>query len=123
MGEDLIRMEHIDKFYGRVQALDDVNFGVARQEIVGLLGDNGAGKSTLIKVLSGAVRATSGDIVVRGKQGRHPQHHRRYRARHRDDLPGFGARHPIVDCPQPLPRPRADQGTALLQPHGRQADG
>ena len=68
MSEDLIRMEHIDKFYGRVQALDDVNFNVTRQEIVGLLGDNGAGKSTLIKVLSGAVRATSGDIIVRGKR-------------------------------------------------------
>ena len=67
MGEDLIRMERISKFYGRVQALDDVNFSVARKEIVGLLGDNGAGKSTLIKVLSGAVRATSGDILVRGK--------------------------------------------------------
>ena len=68
MSEDLIRMEHIDKFYGRVQALDDVTFSVARQEIVGLLGDNGAGKSTLIKVLSGAVRATSGAIIVRGKR-------------------------------------------------------
>src|SRR5580692_5051826 len=68
MSEDLIRMEHIDKFYGRVQALDDVNFNVTRQEIVGLLGDNGAGKSTLIKVLSGAVRATSGDIIVHGKR-------------------------------------------------------
>ena len=60
-------MEHINKFYGRVQALDDVNLNVARREIVGLLGDNGAGKSTLIKVLSGAVRATSGDIYVRGE--------------------------------------------------------
>ena len=38
MGEDLIRMEHINKFYGRVQALDDVNFNVARHEIVGLSG-------------------------------------------------------------------------------------
>lgn len=47
MSADLIRMEHIDKFYGRVQALDDVNFTVARQEIVGLLGDNGAGLSLI----------------------------------------------------------------------------
>jgi simple sugar transport system ATP-binding protein len=68
MADDLIRMEHINKFYGRVQALDDVNFNVARREIVGLLGDNGAGKSTLIKVLSGAVGATSGDITVRGNR-------------------------------------------------------
>src|ERR1700735_5673184 len=68
MSEDLIRMERISKFYGRVQALEDVNFSVARQEIVGLLGDNGAGKSTLIKVLSGAVRTTSGDIIVRGRR-------------------------------------------------------
>src|SRR5271157_5904838 len=68
MAEDLIRMDHINKFFGRVQALDDVNFRVKRQEIVGLLGDNGAGKSTLIKVLSGALRVTSGDIFVRGKK-------------------------------------------------------
>ena len=118
MAEDLIRMEHINKFYGRVQALDDVNFNVARQEIVGLLGDNGAGKSTLIKVLSGAVRATSGEIIVRGKRS-NPQHDGRDRARHRDDLSGFGAGHAIVDCAQSVPRPRADQGAALPQPHGR----
>jgi simple sugar transport system ATP-binding protein len=68
MSEPLIRMERISKYFGRVQALDDVNFNVARQEIVGLLGDNGAGKSTLIKVLSGALRPTSGDIYVRGKK-------------------------------------------------------
>lgn len=68
MSDDLIRMENISKFYGRVQALDGVNFTVRRREIVGLLGDNGAGKSTLIKVLSGAVRASSGDIYVRGQR-------------------------------------------------------
>jgi simple sugar transport system ATP-binding protein len=68
MSDDLIRMEHISKFYGRVQALDDVTFAVRHREIVGLLGDNGAGKSTLIKVLSGAAPATSGEITVRGKK-------------------------------------------------------
>jgi simple sugar transport system ATP-binding protein len=66
MAEELIRMEHITKYYGRVRALEDVSLIVNRSEIVGLLGDNGAGKSTLIKVLSGAVPATSGDIHVRG---------------------------------------------------------
>ena len=67
-GDELVRMEHITKFFGRVQALDDVNFRVRKSEIVGLLGDNGAGKSTLIKVLSGAFPATSGSIYVRGQK-------------------------------------------------------
>lgn len=64
MSEDLIRMEGINKFFGRVQALNDVSFRVRKQEIVGLLGDNGAGKSTLIKILSGVLRADSGDIYI-----------------------------------------------------------
>jgi simple sugar transport system ATP-binding protein len=65
---DLVRMERISKFYGRVQALEDVSFSVRESEIVGLLGDNGAGKSTLIKVLSGAVPTSGGDIFIRGKK-------------------------------------------------------
>jgi simple sugar transport system ATP-binding protein len=68
MADELVRMENVSKYYGRVRALDGVTFQVFRNEIVGLLGDNGAGKSTLIKVLSGAVRATSGDIYIKGKK-------------------------------------------------------
>ena len=68
MAEPLIRMANIRKSYGRVVALDDITFIVQEREIVGLLGDNGAGKSTLIKVLSGAVPMTTGDIFVRGKK-------------------------------------------------------
>jgi simple sugar transport system ATP-binding protein len=61
-------MSNISKSYGRVEALRDVNFTVNEREIVGLLGDNGAGKSTLIKILSGAITATSGDIYMRGRK-------------------------------------------------------
>ena len=67
MAEPLIRMRDIHKSYGRVKALEGINFHVNEREIVGLLGDNGAGKSTLIKVLSGAVPLTSGEILIRGK--------------------------------------------------------
>jgi simple sugar transport system ATP-binding protein len=66
MTAELVRMEHINKYFGRVQALNDVTLAVRHNEIVGLLGDNGAGKSTLIKILSGALRADSGDIYVHG---------------------------------------------------------
>jgi simple sugar transport system ATP-binding protein len=68
MAEELIRMANITKFYGRVKALENVNLTVSRGEVVGLLGDNGAGKSTLIKILSGAVPATSGDIFIKGRR-------------------------------------------------------
>src|ERR1700756_3858719 len=66
MADELVRMEHISKYFGRVQALNDVTLAVRRNEIVGLLGDNGAGKSTLIKILSGALRADRGDIYMHG---------------------------------------------------------
>ncbi len=68
MAEPLIRMSHVSKSYGRVRALEDATLSVGESEIVGLLGDNGAGKSTLIKVLSGAVPRSGGDIFIRGEK-------------------------------------------------------
>lgn len=68
MTQELVRMVDIKKSYGRVQALNGVNLTVKKGEIVGLLGDNGAGKSTMIKVLSGAVSLTSGDIFINGNK-------------------------------------------------------
>jgi simple sugar transport system ATP-binding protein len=65
---ELVRMQGINKFFGRVQALNDVTFTVRKNEVVGLLGDNGAGKSTLIKILSGALTADSGAIYIHGQK-------------------------------------------------------
>ncbi len=64
----LVEMRNIEKYYGRIHALQDVNLTIRPGEIVGLLGDNGAGKSTLIKVLSGAVPYTSGKIRIKGRE-------------------------------------------------------
>ena len=64
----LVQMKNISKSYGRVRALENVHLTVGEREIVGLLGDNGAGKSTLIKILSGAVPASGGDIFIRGEK-------------------------------------------------------
>jgi simple sugar transport system ATP-binding protein len=66
----LVEMRRIEKYYGRIHALRNVNLTIRRGEIVGLLGDNGAGKSTLIKVLSGAVPYTSGEIRIKGEEVR-----------------------------------------------------
>jgi len=67
MLEPLIELRDITKSYGRVYALGGVNLSVRQGEVVGLVGDNGAGKSTLIKILSGVVKPTSGEILVRGQ--------------------------------------------------------
>ncbi|WP_318012722.1 ATP-binding cassette domain-containing protein [Mesorhizobium sp. BR1-1-2] len=67
MAERIIELRDITKSYGQVYALGGVNLSVGRGEVVGLIGDNGAGKSTLIKILAGAVKPTSGEILVRGK--------------------------------------------------------
>ena len=67
MAEKLIELRDIKKSYGSVYALGGVSLSVHESEVVGLIGDNGAGKSTLIKILSGVVRPTSGEILVRGK--------------------------------------------------------
>jgi len=50
--DNFVYMEGINKYFGRVVALDDVYFSIKPCEIVGLVGDKGAGKSTLIKILS-----------------------------------------------------------------------
>jgi simple sugar transport system ATP-binding protein len=67
MAERIIELRDISKSYGQVYALGGVNLSVDRGEVVGLIGDNGAGKSTLIKILSGVVKPTSGEILIRGQ--------------------------------------------------------
>lgn len=64
----LVRMEKINKWFGSVHALCDVDFEVYEGEIVGLVGDNGAGKSTLIKILAGVYLKDSGKIYWEGKE-------------------------------------------------------
>lgn len=62
---DLVRLEHVQKYFGAVHALRDINLSIGPNEIVGLIGDNGAGKSTLIKTMTGVLKPTSGRIFVR----------------------------------------------------------
>ena len=64
---DIVRLEGVQKYFGAVHALRDINLSIGRNEIVGLIGDNGAGKSTLIKVMTGVLAPTTGRIFVRDR--------------------------------------------------------
>ena len=59
----IVRMEGVQKHFGAVHALRDINIAIGRNEIVGLIGDNGAGKSTLIKVMTGVLQPDRKSVV------------------------------------------------------------
>ena len=66
--ESIVRLEGVQKYFGAVHALRDIDLSIGRNEIVGLIGDNGAGKSTLIKVMTGVLEPTAGRIFVRERE-------------------------------------------------------
>lgn len=66
--EPILQMQHINKSFPGVKALNDVSFELAKGEIHSLMGENGAGKSTLIKVLTGVYDIDDGTILLDGKQ-------------------------------------------------------
>lgn len=68
MEHKFLNLEHIEKKFPGVHALQDVSMYADCGEIVGLLGINGAGKSTLMNVISGVLQCDSGDIFVGGKK-------------------------------------------------------
>lgn len=63
-----LQMINIEKYFGLVRALNNINLEVGRNEIVGLIGDNGAGKSTMVKILTGVFLPTSGELRVAGRK-------------------------------------------------------
>ncbi|RKD84551.1 sugar ABC transporter ATP-binding protein [Kushneria marisflavi] len=65
-GEVVLSARHVAKSFGSVQALKSVNFDIRRGQVTTLFGENGAGKSTLMKILSGVIQPSSGDIVLEG---------------------------------------------------------
>ena len=68
MSAPVLDLHGVNKSFGAVQALSDVDFHVDPGEVVALVGDNGAGKSTLVKAISGVSTADSGEFLFEGKQ-------------------------------------------------------
>ena len=60
----MIKIENLSKYYGYVKAVQSINFELNDGEVVGFLGANGAGKSTTLKVMTGYLTATSGNVFV-----------------------------------------------------------
>ncbi len=63
----MIRIENLSKNYGHVQAVKSISFSLSDKEIVGFLGANGAGKSTTLKMMTGYLAPTAGNVFVDGK--------------------------------------------------------
>ncbi|MBX5449423.1 ABC transporter ATP-binding protein [Thermogemmatispora sp.] len=68
MSDVMLRLEHVDTFYGPIQVLHDINLEVRRGEIVCLLGANAAGKTTTMKTIFGLVRPRRGTITFDGQR-------------------------------------------------------
>jgi ABC-type sugar transport system ATPase subunit len=67
VGPEVLRAEHVEKSFGRIVALKDINLRLCRGEVLGLLGDNGAGKSTLMKIFTGYYQPSAGQLYFEGK--------------------------------------------------------
>ena len=64
----VLQVRGINKSFGAVQALKNVDFEVRQGEVTALIGDNGAGKSTLINVITGVLAPDSGEIIFEGEK-------------------------------------------------------
>jgi erythritol transport system ATP-binding protein len=67
LAEVVLAARNVAKSYGAIHALKGVNFDIHRGQVTTLFGENGAGKSTLMKVLSGVIQPTSGEIILDGR--------------------------------------------------------
>jgi simple sugar transport system ATP-binding protein len=67
-GVPLLEVRNCDKYFGSVNALQDISLKVNAGEVTCVLGDNGAGKSTLIKILSGVHQPDKGTMLFEGRE-------------------------------------------------------
>lgn len=66
VSEVVLAARNVAKSYGSVHALKGVNFDIHRGQVTTLFGENGAGKSTLMKILSGVIQPSTGEIILDG---------------------------------------------------------
>ena len=62
----MLEARHLGKFYSGIAAVKDVNFTVARGQVLGLLGPNGSGKSTTVSMITSLLEPTTGQVLLDG---------------------------------------------------------
>ncbi len=67
MSENILELKKINKFYGELHALKDINLEVKSGEVVVLLGPSGCGKSTTLRCINGLENIASGEIIIDGE--------------------------------------------------------
>ena len=67
MAKELLRLEHIDKFYGSRQILEDLNLTIHENEFLTLLGPSGCGKTTTLRLIGGFELPDKGRILFDGQ--------------------------------------------------------
>lgn len=65
---DILKVEHLSRFYGRKHVVKDVSFQMESGEVTGLLGPNGAGKTTSFYMIVGFIKAHGGHILLNGQE-------------------------------------------------------
>jgi len=70
---DVLTVQNMTKFYGKVRALNDVSFTVPKGSVFGILGPNGSGKTTLLGIVMDILRPTKGTYLWNGKPGSNEQ--------------------------------------------------
>jgi ABC-2 type transport system ATP-binding protein len=66
MEKPIIKVEHLSHRYNVQWAIQDINFEIDHQGVIGLLGSNGAGKSTTMNIICGVLNQTEGDVFING---------------------------------------------------------
>jgi ABC transporter. len=64
MSNLILETRNLKKYYGKYLAVDNVSLQIPRSSVYGLLGPNGAGKSTTLKMLTGLIKPSGGEIIV-----------------------------------------------------------
>ena len=72
----IVRTEHLDKSFGSLEVLKDINLAVKKGEVICIIGPSGAGKSTYLRSLNQLEKITSGKIFVKDELFLHREHNR-----------------------------------------------